>query len=58
MLNRIVAKAMLDKKGFDIVEKLLDRAHGKAKQNLDLNQNVTGATITIDGREVKNRNTE
>ena len=30
MLNRIVIKAMLDKRGFEIIEKILDRVHGKA----------------------------
>lgn len=36
MLIRIVAKNMLDKKGFEIVEKMMDRAHGKATQKTDL----------------------
>lgn len=36
MLVRIVAKNMLDKKGFEIVEKMMDRAHGKAIQKTDL----------------------
>ena len=35
MLNRIVATSMLDKKGFEIVEKIIDRVHGKAIENTD-----------------------
>ena len=30
MLYRIVAKEILSKKGFEVIEKMLDRAHGKA----------------------------
>lgn len=29
MMYRIIAKELLSKKGFDIIEKMLDRAHGK-----------------------------
>ena len=32
MINRIVSKEMLSKKGFDIIERMLDRANGKATQ--------------------------
>ncbi len=35
MLLRIVSKAMLSGKGFDVIEKMLDRAHGKAKTSVD-----------------------
>ncbi|MCP4763926.1 MAG: hypothetical protein GY870_19295 [archaeon] len=35
MLNRIIAKSMLDKKGFEIIEKMLDRAHGKAQNKIE-----------------------
>lgn len=44
MLIRIVAKAILDKKGFEIIEKMLDRAHGKATNKTE----VTGA----DGKDL------
>lgn len=36
MLARVVAKAILDKKGFDIVERMLDRSIGKPKQTDEL----------------------
>lgn len=36
MLLRIVGKAMLSPKGTEMIEKILDRAHGKAKQQTDL----------------------
>lgn len=35
MLVRILAKAMLSWKGFDIIEKMLDRGIGKAKIGLE-----------------------
>ena len=40
----IIAKAILSKKGFEAMESLLDRAHGKAKQQVDLTG--VGATPT------------
>jgi hypothetical protein len=36
MLIRIVGKAILEKNGFEAIEKILDRAHGKAKQQSDI----------------------
>jgi len=36
MLNRIVAKEMLNKRGFEIIEKILDRVHGKAIQKTEV----------------------
>jgi len=39
MLNRIVAKEMLNKKGFEIIEKMLDRVHGRPTQKVE-NQNL------------------
>jgi len=38
---RIVAKEILWKRWFDIIETMLDRAHGKAKQSID--SNVSGS---------------
>jgi hypothetical protein len=35
MLLRIVGKRLLSKDGHEMLEKMLDRAHGKAKQQLD-----------------------
>ena len=35
MLVRVIAKAMLDKKGFDVIEKMLDRGIGKATMIVD-----------------------
>jgi len=40
MISRIVAKAMLSTKGFEILEKMLDRAQGRPKQSIDAE--VTG----------------
>lgn len=39
MLVRILAKNMLDKKGFDIIEKMLDRWIGKATQKMEWDLN-------------------
>ena len=35
MSVRIVGKAMLTAKGWEVLQAMLDRAHGKAKQSLD-----------------------
>jgi len=39
MLFRVVSEAILEEKGFEIIEKMLDRAHGKATNKSE----VTGA---------------
>lgn len=36
MMLRIVGKAMLGNKGADMIEKIMERAYGKAKQQVDL----------------------
>lgn len=36
MLNRIIAKAILGGKGFENIEKMLDRAQGRAAQSMDV----------------------
>lgn len=40
MSLRIVGKAMLTAKGFEVLQTMMDRAHGKAKQSVDVE--VTG----------------
>ena len=40
-LIRIVGKEMLGGKGFDIIEKMLDRALGKAEETVTMNTNTT-----------------
>lgn len=40
MFMRIIGKAMLSPKGSHIIETMLDRAHGKAKQSLDVKADV------------------
>ena len=40
-LIRIVGKEMLGGKGFDIIEKMLDRALGKAEETVTMNTNAT-----------------
>jgi len=48
MINRIVVKAMLDKKGFEIIEKMLNRAHGMPEQKKDLDLNLNkGIEIVV-----------
>ena len=44
MLNRIVGKAVLSGRGFDIIERMIDRAYGKVGQKID---------ITTDGEKIK-----
>lgn len=51
-LIRIMAKEMLGGKGFEVIEKMLDRAHGKAKQTTALTgadgkDLITGITVVI-----------
>jgi hypothetical protein len=41
MINRIVARNMLEKKGFEIIEKILDRVHGKAVQKIEEKTEIT-----------------
>jgi len=38
MSLRIVGKAMLTAKGWEVLQAMLDRAHGKSKQSVDLNE--------------------
>jgi hypothetical protein len=41
MLNRIVAKAILGNKGFEVIAQLLDRAIGKPNQSIDVTATQT-----------------
>jgi len=60
MIYRIVAKEMLSKKGFDIIEKMINRVHGMPKINAHLEG--TGffsperKNLTIEVVEIKNAN--
>jgi hypothetical protein len=38
MSVRIVGKAMLTAKGWEVLQAMLDRAHGKAKQSVDVSE--------------------
>ena len=40
MIYRIIAKEMLSKRGFDVIERMLDRTQGKPTQALDLSGGV------------------
>jgi len=40
MINRIVSKEMLSKKGFEIIEKMMDRANGKPMQKIESKQSL------------------
>lgn len=57
MSIRIVGKAMMSAKGFDVLQALLDRAHGKAKQAIEHEgkafENVTIQFIKADGKDVQ-----
>lgn len=44
-LVRIVGKAILSKKGFDIIEKMLDRSIGKVQQDIGLD--LSKATLNM-----------
>jgi hypothetical protein len=45
---RLAAKELLGKKSLDILREMLDRAHGKSRQNVDL----TVQNVTADDREL------
>ena len=50
MSLRIVAKGMLNAKGWEVLQAMLDRAHGKAKQQMDLTtagDKLSGSSIHI-----------
>jgi hypothetical protein len=55
MLFRIIVKAILSNKGFENIEKILDRAHGRSVQeinqkiDLDTNKKIN---ISIDGKSI------
>jgi len=46
MSLRIVAKGMLNAKGWEVLEAMLDRAHGKPKQSVDHSGEIK-ARITV-----------
>lgn len=47
MSARIAAKSLLSAKGWDVLQTMLDRAHGKAKQQVDMAASVSGSVPTI-----------
>lgn len=53
MSLRIVGKAMLTAKGWEVLQAMLDRAHGKAKQQLQVdNKGEMNHAITITRRVI------
>lgn len=51
MLIRILAKNMLDKKGFNIIEKMLDRWIWKSVQKVQSDVNITNRDITEEEKQ-------
>lgn len=47
MSARIVGKAMLSSKGWEVLQAMMDRAHGRAKQQVDMAASVSGSVPTI-----------
>lgn len=47
MSLRIVGKSMLSAKGWEILEAMLDRAHGRPKQGMDHTTNGKEITVTF-----------
>ena len=43
MCLRIVGRAMLTAKGWEVLQAMMDRAHGKARQSLDVSGELKGA---------------
>ena len=48
-LYRILAKEILGKKGFEAIEKMLDRANGKPMQMTEVKQDITSGGDKING---------
>ena len=48
MVVRLAAKELLGKKPLEILREMLDRAHGKSRQNVD----VTMQNVTVNDREL------
>lgn len=48
MVVRLAAKELLGRRSLDILREMLDRAHGKSRQNVD----VTMQNVTADDREL------
>ena len=54
MILRIVGKSLLSKNGFDILEKMIDRAHGKTTQKVESMQlNISSDTMTKEQLELE-----
>jgi len=53
MIIRIIAKSMLSGKGFDVIEKMLDRAHGKATQREETSMKVEGLWYVLSDEKQK-----
>ncbi len=53
MLNRIVAKEMLNKKGFEIIERMLNRIHGTPKQSVEVEQKENSLNIYVQNENTK-----
>lgn len=47
MSARIVSKAMLSTKGWDVLQAMMDRAHGRARQQVDMAASVSGSVPNI-----------
>lgn len=47
MSLRIVGKSMLTAKGWEVLQAMMDRAHGKAKQQVDMAASVSGSVPNI-----------
>ena len=47
MSLRIVGKAMMTAKGWEVLQAMLDRAHGRARQQVDMAASVNGSVPTI-----------
>ena len=47
MSLRIVGKAMLTAKGWEVLQAMLDRAHGKAKQKTDITSDDKALTFQV-----------
>lgn len=50
-LLKIVSKAILSKEGFEVIEKILDRAIGKAVQQIEQKVDIISPTVKVEFTE-------
>jgi hypothetical protein len=56
MLYKLVAKDLLGKKGFEMLDKLLDRAYGRPNQTTELSGEIGIKAVTLTKEKIREIN--